>query len=149
MSGTTEILNRKARRDYHIEDTVETGIELTGTEVKSLRTGQANLNDAFARVEKGELWLYNFDISPYDKGNRENHEPKRIRRLLAHKLEIRRLHEAVSRAGRALVALKGYFTPRQKFKILVGIATGKNQRDKREDIKKRDTDRAIRRAISR
>lgn len=149
MSGTTEILNRKARRDYHIEDTVEAGVELTGTEVKSLRSGQANLNDAFARVEKGQLWLYNFDISPYDKGNRENHEPKRTRRLLVHKLEIRRLDEAVSRAGRTLVALKGYFNARQKFKILLGIGTGKNQRDKREAIKKRDTDRAIRRAMTR
>ncbi len=149
MSGTTELLNRKARRDYHIEDTVEAGIELTGTEVKSLRAGQANLNDAFARVDRGQLWLHNFDISPYDKGNRENHEPKRLRRLLVHKLEIRRLHEAASRAGRSLVALKGYFTKRQKFKILIGIGTGKNQRDKREDIKKRDTDRAIRRELTR
>lgn len=149
MSGTSEILNRKARRDYHIEETLEAGIALTGTEVKSLRTGQANLNDAFGRVEQGQLWLYNFDISPYDKGNRENHEPKRPRRLLVHKLEIRRLGQAVARAGRTLVPLKGYFNSRQKFKILLGIGTGKNQRDKREDIKKRDTNRAIRRALNR
>lgn len=149
MSGTSEIINRKAQRDYHIEDTIEVGVELTGTEVKSLRAGQANLSDAFARVEQGELWLYNFDISPYDKGNRENHEPKRVRRLLVHKLEIRRLHEEISRAGRSLVALKGYFNTRQKFKILLGLGCGKNQRDKREDIKKRETDRAIRRALIR
>jgi SsrA-binding protein len=147
--STTEILNRKSRRDFHIEETYEAGIELTGTEVKSLRTGQANLNDAFARIDKNQAWLYNFDISPYDKGNRENHEPKRIRRLLLHKIEIRRLQAEVAQAGRSLIPLKGYFTSKQIFKILLGVGTGKNQRDKRQDIKKRDTDRAIRRAMIR
>jgi len=146
--STGEIQNRKSGRDYHIEETYEAGIALTGTEVKSLRAGQANFADSFARVEKGQVWLYNFDISPYDKGNRENHEPKRTRRLLLHKAEIRKLFGTVAQAGRSLVPLKGYFK-KQHFKILLGVGTGKNQRDKRQDVKKRETDRALRRIVSR
>jgi SsrA-binding protein len=143
-----EIQNRKSRHDYQIEETYEVGIALTGTEVKSLRVGQANFSDSFARVEKGQVWLYNFDISPYDKGNRENHEPKRTRRLLLHKAEIRKLFGTCSQAGRSLVPLKGYFKKRH-FKILLGVGVGKNQRDKRQDVKKRDTDRELRRALNR
>lgn len=148
MSKTVEIENRKAGRDYHILETVECGIELTGTEVKSLRTGQANLSDAFARVEKGQVFLYQFHIPPYDKGNRENHEPKRIRRLLLHKAEIRRLFGETSVAGKSLVPLKGYFK-KQYFKVLLGLGTGKNKGDKRQDVKKREVDREIRRAMVR
>lgn len=143
-----EIQNRKSGRDYHIEETYEAGISLTGTEVKSLRSGHGNFSDSFARVEKGQVWLYNFDISPYDKGNRENHEPKRTRRLLLHKAEIRKLFGTIAQAGRSLVPLKGYFKKRH-FKILLGVGVGKNQRDKRQDVKKRETDRELRRALKR
>ena len=147
MSGQ-EIQNHKAGRDYHVLETVEAGIVLQGTEVKSLRAGQGNLNDAFARIEKAEAWLYNFHIAPYDKGNRENHEPKRIRKLLLNKREIFKMLGAVSTEGRTLVPLKGYFKNRN-FKILIGIGKGKTHGDKRQDIKKRDVDREIRRAMAR
>lgn len=145
--GEIEINNRKASHDYKILDTIEAGIELLGTEVKSLRKGQGNLNDAFARIEKKQAWLYQFDIAPYDKAARENHDPKRIRRLLLHREQIRKLFGEVSLKGRSLIALKGYFK-KQHFKILLGIATGKTHRDKRQDIIKRDTDRQLRRAIA-
>ncbi|MFZ5805800.1 MAG: SsrA-binding protein SmpB [Verrucomicrobiota bacterium] len=145
--GDVEIHNRKASHYYKILETFEAGIELQGTEVKSLRGGHGHLNDAFARVEKGEVWLYNFDIAPYSHGNRENHEPKRTRKLLLHKQEIRRLFGEISRAGRTLVPLKGYFKKRC-FKLLLGVGVGKTQHDKRQSIMKRDTDRQIRRALS-
>ncbi|MDR1191185.1 MAG: SsrA-binding protein SmpB [Verrucomicrobiales bacterium] len=143
-----QIQNRKAGRDYHVLDTLEAGIELRGTEVKSLRDGQGNLSDSFARVEKGQAWLYNFHISPYDKGNRENHEPKRVRRLLLHKREIFKLQGMVSTEGKTLIPLKAYFDKNSRCKILLGICKGKTHGDKRQDIKKRDTDREIRRAIT-
>lgn len=145
-----EVQNKKAGRDFTVLETLETGIELTGTEVKSLRTAQASLDESFARIDpRGEAWIHEFHIAPYDKGNRENPEPKRLRRLLLHKEEIRRLHEEVKTAGKTLVPLKGYFNDRQRFKILLGLCKGKNVRDKRQDVKKRDTDREIRREISR
>ncbi|MDZ4787769.1 MAG: SsrA-binding protein SmpB [Blastochloris sp.] len=139
-----EINNRKAGHDYTILESFEAGVELQGTEVKSIRDGQGNLNDAFARIEKGQAWLYNFHIAPYDKGNRENHEAKRIRRLLVHKNEIIKLHAETSIAGKSLIPLKGYFKNR-RFKILIGICKGKTHGDRRQDIKKRDTDREIKR----
>jgi SsrA-binding protein len=145
--GDIEIHNRKASHYYNILETFEAGIELKGTEVKSLRGGHGHLNDAFARVEKGEVWLYHFDIAPYSHGNRENHEPKRTRKLLLRKQEIRRLFGEVSRAGHALVPLKGYFKKRC-FKLLLGLGVGKTQHDKRESIMKRDTERQIRRALT-
>ncbi|MDR0532801.1 MAG: SsrA-binding protein SmpB [Verrucomicrobiales bacterium] len=149
MSGQdVQIQNHKAGRDYHVLDTLEAGIELKGTEVKSLRGGQGNLSDAFARIEKGQAFLYNFHISPYDKGNRENHEPKRIRRLLLHKQEIFKLQGMISTEGKTLIPLKAYFDKNSRFKILIGICKGKTHGDKRQDIKKRDTDREIRRAIT-
>ncbi|MDR1145918.1 MAG: SsrA-binding protein, partial [Verrucomicrobiales bacterium] len=107
-----------------------------------------NLSDAFARIEQGQALLYNFHISPYDKGNRENHEPKRIRRLLLHKHEIFKLQGMVSTEGKTLIPLKAYFDKNNRLKILLGICKGKTHGDKRQDIKKRDTDREIRRAIS-
>lgn len=143
----SEILNRKAKRDYHFTDSIEAGIALKGTEVKSLRSGKANLADSFARIEKGEAILYNFHISHYDKGNRENHEEKRARKLLLHKREIIKLSQEMAVAGKSAVPLKGYFKNR-RFKILLGIGKGKNVRDKREDIKKREVDRNLRRAVS-
>jgi SsrA-binding protein len=148
--STPEVHNKKAGRDYAVLESLETGIELTGTEVKSLRTSQASLEDAYAQIDgRGEAWLHHFHIAPYDKGNRENHEPKRSRKLLLHKEELRRLHEEVATAGKTLVPLKGYFNAQQRFKILLGLCKGKNVRDKRQDLKKRDSDREIRREITR
>jgi SsrA-binding protein len=149
MSGQdVQIQNHKAGRDYHVIDTLEAGIELKGTEVKSLRGGQGNLSDSFARVEQGQAFLYNFHISPYDKGNRENHDPKRVRRLLLHKHEILKLLGLVSTEGKTLIPLKAYFDQNSRFKILLGICKGKTHGDKRQDLKKRDTDREIRRAMT-
>ncbi|MEM9445396.1 MAG: SsrA-binding protein SmpB [Verrucomicrobiota bacterium] len=148
MAQEIEINNRRARHDYHVHDKLETGISLQGTEVKSLRSAQASLSDAFARLEKGELWLYNFHISPYDKGNRENHEPKRKRKLLIHKREYRKLSGNVVQSGKSLIPLKGYFKNRY-FKILLGICTSKNKGDKRQDLKTRDVERSIRRNFGR
>jgi len=144
--GSPEIHNRKASHDYHVLETIEAGIELLGTEVKSLRAGQGNLNDAFARIEKGEGFLYQFHIAPYEKAHQENHEPMRVRKLLLHREELHRLTSDVV-AGKTLVALKGYFKDRH-FKVLLGLAAGKNQRDKRADIMKRDVDRQIRRTMA-
>jgi SsrA-binding protein len=144
---STEIFNRKASHDYAVLDSLEAGLELQGTEVKSIRQGQGNLGDAFARIEKGQAWLYNFHIAPYDKGNRENHEAKRVRKLLLHKKEIIKLHGETSLAGKSLIPLKGYFKNR-KFKILIGICKSKTHGDKRQDIKKRDLNRELKRATA-
>jgi len=144
--GDDLITNRKAQRDYEILETYEAGIVLKGTEVKSLRAGQGNLTDAFARIEKNEVWLYNFDIQPYKQANRFNHEPKAVRRLLLHRREIRKLFELVSVAGRALPALKMYWKNR-KLKVLLGVGTGKNVRDKRQDLKKAAAKREIDQAL--
>ncbi|GAB6179491.1 SsrA-binding protein SmpB [Desulfotomaculum defluvii] len=140
--------NRRARHEYHILETYEAGIALSGTEVKSLRAGRANLQDSFARVENGEMMLYNLHISPYEQGNRFNHEPKRTRRLLMHKQETLRLYGKVREKGLALIPLKVYFNPRGKVKVQLGLAQGKKSYDKRHDIAardaKRDMDRAMR-----
>jgi SsrA-binding protein len=147
--GEDLITNRKAHRDYEIVETYETGIVLRGTEVKSLRAGQGNLTDAYARVEKGEVWLHNFDIQPYKQGNRFNHEPKATRRLLLHRQEIRKLFGLAQVKGRSLVALKMYWKGRH-LKLLLGVGVGKNVRDKREDLKKaaakRDVEQALKQA---
>jgi SsrA-binding protein len=138
--------NRKARHEYHIHENYEAGIALTGTEVKSLRAGKANLQDAFARIENGELWLYNMHISPYEQGNRYNHEPLRTRKLLMHKQEIMKLIGQTKEKGYTLIPLKAYFT-RGKVKIDLGLATGKKLYDKRQDIAERDAKREIDRAF--
>lgn len=140
------LTNRKAPRDYHIEETFEAGVALCGTEVKSLRAGRGNLSDAFVRIDNGEAWLYNCDIQPYEQGNRHNHDAKASRRLLLHRNEIRRLHGSMSAKGRALVALKMYWKKRN-IKVLLGLGTGKNVRDKREDIKKRVQNREMQQAM--
>jgi SsrA-binding protein len=133
--------NRKARHDYHIHETYETGIVLTGTEVKSLRAGKANLKDSYARIdEHAELMLYNMHISPYDPGNRFNHEPLRVRKLLMHRLEIDKLIGKTREKGYTLVPLKLYFS-RGKAKVQLGLATGKKTYDKRQDIAERDAKR--------
>ena len=138
--------NRKARHEFRFLETFEAGIELFGTEVKSLRTGQANLQDAYAKIENGEIWLYNMQISPYTMGNRFNHEPKRPRRLLLHKHEILRLYSKVREKGLTLIPTKVYFC-NSLAKVEIALAQGKNLRDKRDDLitkaVKRDLDRTL------
>jgi len=138
--------NRKARHDYHIYETYEAGIALTGTEVKSLRAGKANLKDSYARIDHGELLLYQVHISPYDPGNRFNHEPLRTRKLLMHRYEINKLIGKTKEKGYTLVPLKLYFT-RGIAKVELGLATGKHTYDKRQDIAERDAKRDIDRAL--
>jgi len=138
--------NRKARHDYHIEETFEAGISLQGTEVKSLRLGQANLRDSYARVENGEVILHNMHISPYEKGNRFNHDPKRQRKLLLHRAEIRRLIGKTQQQGLTLVPLKVYFR-RGLAKVELALAKGKKLHDKREDLAEKDAQREIERAV--
>lgn len=138
--------NRKARHDYHIHETYEAGIVLTGTEVKSLRGGKANLKDSYARIENAEVFLHNMHISPYEQGNRFNHEPLRTRKLLMHRFEINKLIGKVKEKGFALVPLKIYFT-RGKAKVELALATGKKLYDKRDDMLERDAKREIDRAF--
>ncbi|GAV21561.1 SsrA-binding protein SmpB [Carboxydothermus pertinax] len=138
--------NRKAFHDYHILEKYEAGISLKGTEVKSIRLGRVNLRDSFARIENGELWLYNMHISPYEQGNRFNHEPKRPRKLLMHKREIMRLFGKTREKGLTLVPLKLYFKGNYA-KIELGLAKGKKIYDKREEMAKRDAAREIEKAL--
>ena len=140
------IENRKARYNYQILDTQEAGIVLEGTEVKSLRAGKANLQDSYARIEKGELLLYNMHISPYEQGNRFNHEPKRTRKLLMHKHEINRLLGETKEKGLSLIPLKVYFK-NSKAKLALAVAKGKKMHDKRQSIAARDAKREMDRAL--
>ena len=133
--------NRRARRDYEIEDTLEAGLALVGSEVKSLREGKANIAESYASVEEGELWLINSDIPLYAAANRFNHEPRRKRKLLVKVRERARLAQAVERAGRTIVPLKLYFNERGIAKLLIGIATGRKSHDKREHKKTQDWQR--------
>lgn len=139
-------VNRKALRDYHILDRIEAGIELKGTEVKSIRGGLANVNNAFARVEKGQLWLHDMDIQPYEKASHEQHEPKRLRRLLLHRQEIEKLLGKTQIEGFSLVALRVYWKG-HRVKVEIGLGKGKLAHDKRQDLKakavKRETDRVV------
>jgi len=139
--------NRSAKRDYYILETIEVGIVLKGTEVKALREGRANLQDSYAGIEDGELYLYNAHISPYSMGNRFNHEPKRTRKLLAHRQEIKRLYGKIKEKGLTLIPLKMYFNDSGKVKVELGLAKGKKVVDKRQEIAKRDAEREIRRAL--
>ncbi|AKX93108.1 SsrA-binding protein SmpB [Neomoorella thermoacetica] len=139
--------NRRARHDYFIEETYEAGIALTGTEVKSLRNGRANIKDSYARVENGELILHDMHISPYEQGNRFNHEPRRPRRLLMHRYEIQRLYGKVREKGLTLIPLKVYFNERGLAKVELALVKGKRLYDKREDIAARDAQREIARAL--
>ena len=140
--------NPKARRDYHILDTFEAGIALHGTEVKALRAGKGQISDAFARVESGEVYLYNAHIDEYSHGNLQNHQPKAVRKLLLHKSEIRKLFGLASVKGNALVPLSFYWK-NGKVKVALAVGKGKAQYDKREDLKQRDADRELRRAAMR
>ena len=146
MALKTITVNRKAYHDYHIEDSVEAGLVLTGTEIKSIRAGRVNLRDAYARPEGGELWLMNAHIAQYPGGNRFNHEPNRPRKLLMHRREIEELGGAVVRKGLTLVPLKLYLKNGMA-KVELGLARGKKAYDKREAIAQRDARRQIERAV--
>ena len=138
--------NKKASHDYHILDTIEAGIVLTGTEIKSIRAARINLKDGFAQIKNGEAWLMNVHISLYDQGNQFNHDPLRNRKLLLHKKQINQLAGEISKKGVTLVPLKVYI--KNGFaKVLLGLAHGKHDYDKRESIKKRDQEREIRRTL--
>jgi SsrA-binding protein len=139
--------NRKARRDYQILETMEAGLVLVGTEVKSLRDGHAQLKDSFAGIDDGELYLYNAHINPYRMGNRFNHEPTRTRKLLMHEREIRRLIGKVQEKGLTLIPLRLYFNDAGKVKVELGLARGKKDYDKRRDIAERDAKRELERAV--
>jgi SsrA-binding protein len=139
-------VNRKARFDYLIEETVEAGIVLSGTEVKSLRGGMANLKDSFARIENGEIWLCQCHISPYEKGNRYNLDSRRKRKLLLHRSEIRRLMGKVQEKGLTLIPLRMYFKD-GKAKVELALARGKKLFDKRESQARKDARRQIERAL--
>jgi SsrA-binding protein len=140
--------NRKALRDYHILATYEAGIELRGTEVKSIRQGHLNLNDAFARIDKGQCWLFQCDILPYDKASHTQHEGRRERRLLLHKKEIVRLYGQAQVKDITIVALRAYWKD-QKVKLQIGLGKGKDHHDKREDLKERESKREIAQELAR
>ncbi len=141
-----EIINNpKARHEYHILETYEAGIVLRGTEVKSLRAGLAQIRDAFARFERGELWLHNVHIDEYTHGNLHNHNPKAPRKLLLRKSELRKLLEASTAKGRALVPLSFYWKS-NKVKVALAVGQGKVQYDKRQDARQRDAERELKRA---
>jgi SsrA-binding protein len=140
--------NPKARRDYHILETFEAGIVLHGTEVKALRAGKGQISDAFARVEEAEVYLYNAHIDEYAFGNRQNHQPKAVRKLLLHKSEIRKLSGLMAVKGNALVPLAFYWK-NGKVKVALAVGKGKAQYDKREDLKRRESERELKRATMR
>ncbi|RYL95760.1 SsrA-binding protein SmpB [Sporolactobacillus sp. THM7-4] len=138
--------NRRAHHEYFIEETVESGIVLQGTEIKSIRRGKVSIQDAFARIENGQAYLYNMHISPYEQGNRYNHDPLRTRKLLMHKKEIAKLSGLADRSGYALIPLKVYV--KNGFaKVLVALGRGKKNYDKRETMKKRSAEREIEKAF--
>src|ERR1700704_1300705 len=138
--------NRKAYHDYHLLETFEAGIVLLGTEVKAIREGRVNLRDSFARIENGELYLYNVNISPYSHRGYANHEPLRRRKLLLHRDEIRKLIGKTVEKGMTLVPVRMYFK-KGRVKVAVSLAKGKKEYDKRETVKRRDADRETRAAI--
>jgi SsrA-binding protein len=141
-------VNRKALRDFHILERMEAGVELKGTEVKSIRAGFANVQGAFARVEKGQLWLYGLDVREYEKASFAQHEPKRARRLLVSKKQIERLFGLTQVKGNALVALRLYWKG-HLVKVELGVGTGKEKADQREDLKAKAVQRETQREVSR
>jgi len=142
----TEMRNAKALRDYFIHDKFEAGVKLSGAEVKSIRAGKAQITDAFARIEKDEVWLHNAYIEAYEHGGLSQHAPRRPRKLLLHGSEIRKLSQAVGTAGRSIVALRMYFKE-ALVKVEIATASGKKQFDKRADLKKREQNLEARRAL--
>lgn len=139
--------NRKARHEYHIEDRIEAGIVLRGTEVKSIRAGRVNIKDSYATVENNEVFLYNMHIAPYEQANRFNHEPERKRKLLLHKRQIRKLIGYVKNTGYTLVPLQVYFNDSNLVKIELGLARGKKAYDKRQAIAEKTAKRQMERAL--
>lgn len=146
--GAEISVNRKALRDYHILERIEAGVELKGTEVKAIRGGLANVNNAYARVEKGQMFVYDVDIQPYVRASHEQHEPKRPRRLLLHRTEIDRLLGLTQIKGHTIVALRMYWKD-ARVKIELGVGKGKESADKRADLKTRATKREMEREVSR
>jgi SsrA-binding protein len=147
MAVSADIVsNRRAYHSYQILERLEAGLVLTGTEIKSIRAGLANLNNAFARVEQGGVYLYDSDIQPYARASHTQHDPKRPRKLLLHKSEIQRLFEAASVKGQTLVALRLYWK-NHRVKLELGIGRGKTHGDKRQDLKEKDVRREVSRAI--
>ena len=142
------VSNPKARHDYFIDNTIECGIELIGTEVKSIRAGKANMKDSYAQIKNGELFIYNLHISPYEQGNIFNKDPLRTRKLLVHKQEIQKLIGLVKQKGVALVPLSLYWV-KSHIKVEIGIARGKKLYDKRQDIAKKDAERRLLQHIDR
>ena len=142
--STPTIKNRKARHEYHVEETYEAGLVLKGTEVKSLREGNASLGEAFAYLKDGEVWLKGMYIKPYKHATYENHDERRERKLLLNKREIADMDKAINKKGYTLAPLKIYFK-KGYAKVLIGIAKGKQQHDKRQDIKERDVKRELER----
>ncbi len=140
--------NKRARHDYHVVDSVEAGVVLKGTEVKSVRLGKVQLVDSYVKVDGGELFMYGAHISPYEQGNRFNVEPRRTRKLLMHGTEIARLERQVLEKGMTLIPLSVYLK-RGRVKVEVGLCRGKRSYDKRETIKRRDADRDMERAVRR
>ena len=140
--------NRRARHDYHIEDTIEAGLVLTGTEVKSLRAGRASLTEAFAQISGDELWLHGLHIPEYAQGTWTNHDPRRTRKLLLHRKEIDRLASQVAERGFTIVPLSLYFSD-GKAKVELALARGKRTYDKRHDLARRDAAREVDRALRR
>ncbi len=139
--------NRKARHDYHVEEVIETGLVLTGTEVKSARKGSVNLRDSYASVEHGEMFLHHVHIAPYEQGNRWNHDPVRVRKLLLHKDQIRELAVKTREPGYTLVPLRMYFNGAGRLKVALALVKGKRSYDKRQAIMRREAERNIARAM--
>ena len=142
-----QIQNRRARRNYEVMDRFEAGIELFGTEVKAIREGKVSIDEAFAQVQDGQLWVHQMRIEPYSHGNQFNHVPTRLKRLLMHKVEIRRLEMQVATKGNSLIPLKLYLK-NGRIKMELGLCRGKNVGDKREDLKRRTSDREAERAMA-
>jgi SsrA-binding protein len=148
MGEKTIALNRKARYEFSIDETFEAGLVLTGTEIKSIRAGKVNLSDAYARVERDEAWLIGADIAPWAQGNRSNHEPKRMRKLLLHRRQIDELMGRAKAKGQTIVPLRLYLTGRGRAKVELGLARGKQLHDRRRTIAERDARRDVARELA-
>jgi SsrA-binding protein len=148
MPEQTMAVNRRARHEFTIDETFEAGIVLTGTEIKSIRNGKVNLADAFARIERGEAWLIGAHIAPFEQGNRNNHEPKRERKLLLHRSEIDELLGRTKAKGQTIVPLRLYLTGRGRAKLELGLARGKQLHDRRRDIAERESRRDLERQLA-
>jgi SsrA-binding protein len=148
MPEKTIALNRRARHEFSIDETFEAGLALTGTEIKSVRAGKVNLSNAYARIERDEAWLIGAHIAPWAQGNRWNHEPLRIRKLLLHRSEIDELLGRSKAKGQTIVPLRLYINGRGRAKIELGLARGKQQHDRRRDIAERDAARDVARALA-